>query len=141
LSAEAYPDDNPKTVIGLSKPSTWAIPGVALLHLGKAMADGMRKYGLMNWRTKKVSSSVYFDAIERHLIAWKDGENLAADSGCHHLAHVMACCAILLDADANGSLNDDRPVAGPAGDVIKAWTTLPGMDGAGVLKGPVKLGA
>jgi hypothetical protein len=31
---ESYPDDNPKTVLGLAKPSTFAIPPSALIHLG-----------------------------------------------------------------------------------------------------------
>jgi hypothetical protein len=55
-------------------------------------------------------------------MAWRDGEAIADDSGCHHLAHVMACCAILLDAMECGALNDDRPVPGPAGRMIAERT-------------------
>jgi len=116
----SYPDDNPKTAIGVTKPALHVIPPVALLHLGKAMADGKRKYGLMNWREKRVSSSVYYDAALRHLLSWFDGEEVAQDSGVHHLAHAMACMGILLDAQATGNLNDDRPIPGPAADFIKA---------------------
>lgn len=115
---EGYPDNNPKTLIGLTKPSMFAVPPVALLHLGEAMKDGRAKYGLMNWREKKVSTSVYVDAIYRHLFAFIDGEDVASDSGVHHLGHIMACCAIILDASAQGALNDDRPVAGQASDFI-----------------------
>ena len=50
----SYPDNNPKTVIGLTKPPIAPIPPVAILHLGQAMSDGRRKYGLMNWREKTV---------------------------------------------------------------------------------------
>ncbi|MAY64018.1 MAG: hypothetical protein CML29_17585 [Rhizobiales bacterium] len=120
---EGYPDDNPKTVHGLTKPSTFAIPPIAILHLGQAMDNGRQKYGLMNWRERQVSTSVYVDAMERHLLAYRDGEEVAADSGCHHLSHVMACCAILLDAAACGQLNDDRPKPGPAGAAIAAFPT------------------
>jgi len=119
---ETYPDDNPKTVLGMAKPLTFAIPPSALIHLGGAMENGRKKYGLMNWREKGVSASVYADAAERHLMAWRDGEAIADDSGCHHLAHVMACCAILLDAMECGTLNDDRPVPGPAGRMIAERT-------------------
>lgn len=120
----AYPDDNPKTVMGLKKPSLRSIPPIALLHLGKAMENGAAKYGRFNWRDRRVTSSVYYDAIQRHMLSWWDGEQTAADSGCHHLAHVMACCAILLDAEAHGNLNDDRRADGLAADVIAAWTKL-----------------
>jgi hypothetical protein len=116
------PDTNPKTRVGLTKPSLRGIPSSALLHLGGAMHDGIAKYGQFNWREHAVSASVYEDAMWRHLLAWRDGENLAADSGRHHLAHVMACCAILLDADAMGKLNDDRGLPGNAPEIIAAWT-------------------
>ncbi len=112
VAEERYPDNNPKTAYGRVKAPLHAIPPSALLHLGLAMEDGERKYGLFNWREKQVSASVYFDAAQRHLLAWWDGESHAEDSGVHHLAHVMACCAILIDAAETGRLNDDR---GPAG--------------------------
>lgn len=118
----AYPDDNPKTVIGLTKPSMSAVPPSCLLHLGRAMSDGKRKYGLMNWREKKVSTSVYYDAAMRHLMAFWDGEDCAEDSGVHHLGHVMACCALILDAASIGKLNDDRPIPGNYPALVKAFT-------------------
>jgi hypothetical protein len=72
------------------------------------MMNGEQKYGRMNWREHTVSSSVYYDAAMRHLMAWFDGETYAPDSGVHHLGHVMACCAILLDGESLAVLNDDR---------------------------------
>lgn len=102
---------NPKDLIGVTKPPVSAIPPVAILNLGKAMQDGKEKYGHMNWRETNVRSDVYYNAMMRHLLQWFDGEDRAEDSGCHHLAHVMACCAILLDAEASGSLIDDRPTS------------------------------
>ncbi|CAB4139411.1 hypothetical protein UFOVP347_22 [uncultured Caudovirales phage] len=119
----AYPDSNPKTAVGLTKPSFGPIPPVALLHMADAMRDGKAKYGLMNWREHQVSSSVYYDAALRHLLAWWDGQDNADDSKCHHLAHAMACFAIVLDAQAAGKLNDDRPaVPGKFPDGVKART-------------------
>jgi hypothetical protein len=105
----SYPDDNPKTAIGITKPGISAIPPVAILKLGEAMTDGKRKYGLTNWREKTVSASIYYDAAFRHLASWYDGEDLASDSLVDHLAHTMACCAILIDAIMMGKINDDRP--------------------------------
>lgn len=120
--AEGYPDNNPKTVLGLKKPAMSSVPPAALVHLMRAMADGRRKYGLMNWREKRVSATIYYDAALRHLLAWYDGEQSARDSGVHHLGHAMACLAIVLDAEATGNLNDDRPVHGAFADLIDQFT-------------------
>jgi hypothetical protein len=116
------PDDNPKTRFGLRKPAMSSVPPAALIHLMGAMADGRRKYGLMNWREKNVSSTIYYDAAMRHLMAWFDGEQTASDSKVHHLGHAMACMAIILDAEAQGTLNDDRPQAGQFSELIKLFT-------------------
>jgi len=107
------PDDNPKTAYGLQKPPTRAIPPIAILRLGAVMEHGARKYGRFNWREHTVTVSIYTDAIMRHLMAYVDGEEFDPESGMDHLAHIMACCAVLLDAKAAGKLNDDR-VPGPA---------------------------
>ena len=112
MTDHIYPDDNPKTVQGLKKPAMSCVPPVALLHLAHAMMNGEQKYGRMNWREHTVSSSVYYDAAMRHLMAWFDGETYASDSGVHHLGHVMACCAILLDGESLAVLNDDRNTFG-----------------------------
>lgn len=118
------PDTNPKTRFGMSKPGIYAIPPVALLHCGAGMNDGCVKYGLTNWREHEVSASVYYNAAFRHMAAWWDGERVASDSGVHHLGHVMACCAILLDAEHMGKLNDDRPaIPGPFSRVVAEMTT------------------
>jgi len=116
------PDDNPKTKFGLTKPSMSAVPPSALIPLMEAMADGKNKYGLMNWRDKSVSSSVYYDAALRHLMSWYDGEDVAQDSGVHHLGHAMACMAILLDAMHTNNLNDNRPTKGRFSEVVKEHT-------------------
>ena len=101
-------DNNLKTAAAMHKPRISAVPPIALMALGAAMQDGCNKYGLFNWRDSSVTSTVFYDAIQRHLAAWYSGEDHAPDSGVHHLAHVMAGCAILLDAEFNGVNNDDR---------------------------------
>ena len=117
------PDNNPKSVFGMAKPGIHAIPMSALLHCGRAMEDGEGKYGLTNWRENSVSAMIYFDAAFRHMAAWWDGEEVAQDSGVHHLGHVMACCAILLDAQRGGNLIDDRPsVPGGFADLVAEMT-------------------
>lgn len=113
---------NPKDRLGIAKPGITSVPPTALLHLGRAMDDGRSKYGLMNWREKEVRASVYYDAGLRHKMAWWDGENVASDSLVLHLAHDMACNAILIDAISCGKLVDDRPIPGNFTEMVAALT-------------------
>ncbi len=121
-TSTGYPDGNPKTAIGLTKPSMSNVPAPALLPMMKAFADGAKKYGRLNWRDKGVTASVYYDAAQRHLMAWWDGEDKADDSGVHHLGHAMACLAILVDAERHAKLNDDRFGNGEFAKMVKELT-------------------
>ncbi len=114
-----YPDNNPKTGAGLKKPSTHLVPSPALMQLAGVMALGARKYGPYNWREAGVAATVYIAAAERHLRSWLDGELIDPESGCSHLAHAMACCAILVDAMAIDKLVDDRPPPAPTAQMIR----------------------
>ncbi len=116
-----YPDGNPKTQFGLQKPQLSLIPSSALIELAAAMALGASKYQAYNWRTDGVSASVYLDAAERHLRYFLDGEDLDPESGASHLGHVMACCAILIDAKAVGKLNDNRPTPGKFAELVREF--------------------
>jgi len=119
---------NPKTEMGNKKPSITAIPGPALLHCAVAMQNGVTKYTKYNWRESKVPAATYVDAAIRHLLSWNDGEEIASDSGVHHLAHAMACCAILLDAIEGDHLIDNRGPPGKTADIISRMeSVLPGL--------------
>ena len=69
---------------------------------------GADKYGIFNWRQTGVCASTYISAIMRHLDQWRDGEDMDAESGYSHIAHIAASCNILLDAQHCGKLRDDR---------------------------------
>lgn len=116
-----YPDGNPKTQYGMQKPMLHLIPSTALIEMSVAMTHGGAKYGPYNWRTSEVSSTVYIDAALRHLHSYLSREDRDKDSGAHHLGHVMACCAILLDAYQCRKLNDDRPPGAPFGDMVRQF--------------------
>ena len=105
---QGYPDDNPKTAFGEKKPKMSDTPTVGLVEMGKVFTMGAGKYGRFNWRQHAVSSTVYYDAAQRHLFAWFNGEDTDPESGLSHLAHVMACCNIILDAGEKNKLNDNR---------------------------------
>lgn len=114
MQPEGYPDNNPKTSIGMKKVPLDLVPPSASFYLAKAFANGAGKYGPYNWRENGISSSVYYAAAKRHLDAWWDGEDLANDSKIEHVAHAMACCALILDSASVGKLNDNRPPKGAA---------------------------
>lgn len=101
--------NNPKHAVGREKPPTRHIPPIAITLEGLAMQTGGDKYGPFNWGEAGVTASVYYDAAMRHLMAWYAGENLDPESGVHHLAHVRACCGIVLDCVGMDKIDDDRP--------------------------------
>lgn len=102
---------NPKDRIAGSKLSAGLVPDVARIALALAFTEGAVKYGRFNWRVAGVRASVYRDAMERHMIKWWNGQDKDPATTVHHLANMMACCAIILDAELYGMLNDDRPPA------------------------------
>jgi len=101
--------ENPKDRYGIAKPGLSTVPPAPLFMLGQVMNLGREKYGLMTWRETRVLASVYYDAALRHLMAWYDGQNDDPESGMPHLAHVMACMLVLLDAELHQQMEDDRP--------------------------------
>ena len=109
---------NPKLDIGSKKLGFQAIPPSAIAFLAQAMNDGAKKYGGRNWRDSKVVMSIYLDAMLRHLLCVMDGDDIAEDSKLEHLAHIMANCAIVLDAKIIGNLEDDRFTSGNVSDII-----------------------
>ncbi len=110
---EAIPNRaNPKDLIGARKLAMTSLPDVAVAHANHAMMNGSKKYGPYNWRDNDVQAKIYIEACRRHLAQWLDREETASDSGVHHLGHAIASLAIILDAQENGSLIDDRPQNG-----------------------------
>jgi len=103
---------NPKDAVGSSKLPIHLWPETATIMGTMGLLEGMLKYGRSNWREAGVRASIYVDALRRHIGAWFEGEDNAPDSGLPHLAHALACLAILVDAEAAGQLYDDRQYAG-----------------------------
>jgi Domain of unknown function (DUF5664) len=87
--------------------------------VGRVMSVGAAKYGAFNYRDSSISASVYQDAMERHLQLWFDGEDTDDETGVSHLASVIASCALLMDAQATGKLNDDRQKTGLVREQLK----------------------
>lgn len=113
---------NPKDILGAKKISFTKFPTAGLIQGTRAMMDGAVKYGPYNWRDEPVQAHIYVDAAIRHLFAWFSGEENSGDAGVHHLGHAMACCAILIDAQENNCLADDRPGKDTVPEMLKRYT-------------------
>jgi len=100
---------DPKGEAGKLKPQLQLIPPVFNVELAKALQLGAVKYKPWNWRESKVAYMVYLGAMKRHIDAIIDGQEIDPESGAHHLGHVAAGCAIVLDAKACGNLVNDLP--------------------------------
>jgi hypothetical protein len=117
-----FDSTNPKTLVGQAKPSPALVPPVAILEVAQAFRDGAKKYNAYNWREKPVPSLTYINAALRHIYSWMDGEERSDDADVHHLAHAAACMMIVLDAQKQGTLIDDRPQKGKASQVVRDET-------------------
>lgn len=102
-------DTNPKDALGIKKAPVSTLPAGVKYGIGLAMLEGARKYGRHNYRVVGVRASVYYDAYNRHVDAWWEGEDIDPDSGLHHLDKAMACLIVLRDSMLKSNWADDRP--------------------------------
>lgn len=119
---DSIPKKIVKDINNNKKPTMSLVPATACIYMAKAMEDGANKRSPYNWREHGVSASNLLDKIERHLQLLKDRHDIAEDSGLHEMAHLIADAAVYIDALEQGTLVDDRPPAGKAGDVMKRYT-------------------
>jgi len=90
------------------------LPPFALDETVKVLTFGAQKYERDNWKKVPDSKRRYYDALQRHLWAWKRGEIIDPESGIHHLAHAMCCLMFLYEHDTiysvdklnNGEVNE-----------------------------------
>lgn len=100
---------NPKDAFGIKKAALSTVPGPVLMELGCAMTEGACKYGRHNFRSLGVRGSVYFDAAQRHLWSWWEGEDIDPDSGLSHVTKAIASLVVLRDSMMQDKFTDDRP--------------------------------
>lgn len=96
-------NDNNKPRLGLIHP-------MLLIQTAHVMAEGDGKYGAGNWKGLRLSRVI--DAIERHLLAIKSGEDVDPESRKPHVAHIVSGCSFLsyfMENGITGTEQDDRP--------------------------------
>jgi len=77
------------------KPRFELIPTYPIRMLAAVYTMGAKKYADENWRQGIAWGRIY-GALQRHLTAFWEGENLDPESGLPHLAHAMWGCVTLL---------------------------------------------
>lgn len=102
---------NPKDAIGSDKIPVHLVSPIFISVTALGKLDGALKYGKDNYRAVGVRASIYIDALLRHILAYRDGEDIDPDSGLPHFSHMGATLDILVDAWANDVLTDDRAYA------------------------------
>jgi Domain of unknown function (DUF5664) len=103
---------NPKKALGDLKAPMFCLPNTALIEANAVMASGAVKYGAFNFRDTAIDATTYIGAINRHFALWQDGEDNDPETNRSHLAHIMACCSLALDAQHTGMFIDDRSKTG-----------------------------
>ena len=90
-------EKNPSAVVGVKydtqKPRFSLLPLKPLMAVVEVLELGARKYAPDNWKKVENAQDRYFDALMRHMIAWKMGEKYDPETGLNHLAH--AACSVL----------------------------------------------
>lgn len=101
------------------KPRLGLIATKFLWGLARVLTFGAIKYEAHNWR-KGFAYSRLYDALQRHLTAWNDGEDLDPESGLNHLDHAACELMFLREmVEARPDL-DDRYKPQPTEPPIKA---------------------
>ena len=100
---------NPKDAIGTKKVPMSTVSSPVVMEMALGMLEGACKYGRHNYRDAGVRASVYYDAAQRHLMSWWEGEDIDPESQINHIGKTISCLHVLRDAMMNDMWNDDRP--------------------------------
>lgn len=71
------------------------LPKGAVNAVVRVLEFGAKKYAPDNWKYVPEAKTRYYDAMQRHIDAWWNGEIKDQETGEHHLAHAV-CCAMFL---------------------------------------------
>ena len=101
------------------------LPRDALEEVIAIFQMGAAKYGEGNWLQGLPWLRVW-DAAQRHLWAWRSGEDLDPESGRSHLAHAAwNCLALLHYLESHPELDDRKGAADAGGHALAGQPTEP----------------
>lgn len=115
------------------------VPTYAQEQYARVLTLGAEKYEERNWEKGMKWSNVY-SSLERHLAAFKSGEDFDKETGLLHTAHIMCNAAFLTEYYKKYPQGDDRPhnylqpkkigldIDEVLADWVKHWTTYYGEE-------------
>lgn len=78
------------------KPRWDLLPIEPIEEVVKALTYGANKYADNNWKTVEPFVERYYAAMMRHIVEWRKGNLIDAESGLSHLTHAMCCMLFLM---------------------------------------------
>ena len=81
------------------------VPPLALKSMVEILTYGAQKYEPNNWIKVPDAKRRYYDAAQRHLWAWLEGEQNDPETNKNHLAHALCNIAFLYEHDIKYSLD------------------------------------
>lgn len=103
-------DSEPKQSLRLNsgKVQTREIDPAFILSIAEVLTKSRAKYDSFNWALP-TKLSTPMESFERHFLAFKQGEDIDSESGCHHLAHCATNLMFMLfHLQNNKEYSDDR---------------------------------
>ena len=77
------------------------LPPEIMKEIAEILTFGAAKYGDNNWQKLEDFNNRYYAAMERHIQAWRMGEDFDPESGKHHLSHALTNVAFLVWKNIN----------------------------------------
>lgn len=102
---------DPKQACAVKKMTFDAVPISLLLHAQPGNKNGADKYGVYNWlklEDGSMSINTYLNALQRHLILFRAGQDDTSDTGINNLDSMISGLAVLRDAMLFNKVCDDR---------------------------------
>lgn len=90
-----------------NKPRWDLLPWEELEEVVKVLTNGSKKYEDNNWKYVKNAKERYFAALERHITAWRKGQQFDDEDNLHHLSHAQCCLFFLRWLDNQEEKNNN----------------------------------
>lgn len=72
------------------------LPDNSIQEVVSVLTYGAKKYAPNNWKLIADWRNRYYSAAQRHMAAWRLGEDLDRESNAHHLAHAITNLLFIL---------------------------------------------
>lgn len=84
------------------------VPHLAVREVVKVLQFGATKYADRNWEKGLKWDSQCAASLDRHLAAWRRGEDFDPETGLPHVAHIATNALFLVHFHVTGTGEDDR---------------------------------